>query len=274
MVTKIIRINNNGSATDVPVTLFTLSYADSFLQSITDVAGRKTSFGYTSIGGYKQLTAVTFPDGQKAMYSYDNAGSMLKAYDEEAKGGVGFAYAKFNGTVCVQKVREFAATSLTAAETVGSRWHLWVFGPKMKEYRFYGPDQTSDTADDTVVRYTFDHTGKTVNIVNFNTDRSQILGVSTASYTANSKTKTKNRLSGAAATGYLAQKPPEQQRPGAGQHHHWYSWAAAVSEQSSSRAASATPSPPGPTPWASPAREGRRHDPPVPERLRPGTCFQ
>lgn len=119
---------------------------DSFLQSITDVAGRKTSFGYTSIGGYKQLTAVTFPDGQKAMYSYDNAGSMLKAYDEEAKGGVGFAYAKFNGTVCVQKVREFAATSLTAAETVGSRWHLWVFGPKMKEYRFYGPDQTSDTA--------------------------------------------------------------------------------------------------------------------------------
>ena len=119
MVTKIIRINNNGGATDVPVTLFTLSYADSFLQSITDVAGRKTSFGYTSIGGYKQLTAVTFPDGQKAMYSYDNAGSMLKAYDEEAKGGVGFAYAKFNGTVCVQKVREFAATSLTAAETVG-----------------------------------------------------------------------------------------------------------------------------------------------------------
>ena len=83
-----------------------------------------------------------------------------------------------------------------------------------------------------MVRYTFDHTGKTVNIVNFNTDRSQILGVSTASYTANSKTKTKNRLSGAAATGYLAQNLLNnsglEQANTTG-----YSWAAAVSEQSS-----------------------------------------
>src|SRR5699024_643333 len=56
----------------------------------------------------------------------------------------------------------------------------------------------------TVVRYTFDHTGKTVNVVQFNHDKSQVLGISTTSYTANSGTKTKNRVSGAAATGYVA----------------------------------------------------------------------
>ena len=39
----------------------------------------------------------------------------------------------------------------------------------------------------------------------FPSDRSQILGASNASYTANSSTKTKNRLSGAATTGYLTQ---------------------------------------------------------------------
>ncbi|MFR8334839.1 MAG: hypothetical protein ACLU9S_22805 [Oscillospiraceae bacterium] len=229
MVTKIIRINNNGSATDVPVTLFTLSYADSFLQSITDVAGRKTSLGIL-IGGYKQLTAVTFPDGQKAMYSYDNAGSMLKAYDEEAKGGVGFAYAKFNGTVCVQKVREFAATSRppkikkVSVAPVGIRSQDGEVASRL--------DQTSDTADDTVVRYTFDHTGKTVNIVNFNTDRSQILGVSTASHNRNLRPRRKTASS--RRCGRLPAiwpKPPEQQRPEQASTT-GYSWSAAVSEQS------------------------------------------
>ena len=107
----------------------------------------------------------------------------------------------------------------------------WVYSPQMKEYRFYGPDQTQETSDDTVARYTFDHTGKTVNIVNFNTDRSQILGVSNASYTANSNTKTKNRLSGAAATGYLAKNLLNNSGFEVN-NTSTYSWVTAVSEQS------------------------------------------
>ena len=55
--------------------------------------------------------------------------------------GVGLTYRNFQGTLCVEKVREFAAASVTGTETVGSQWHLWVYSPNMKEYRFYGPDQ-------------------------------------------------------------------------------------------------------------------------------------
>lgn len=236
-VSKIIRINNNGSAADVQTTLFTLNYANGFLQSIQDIGGRETKFGYAPVAGFYQLTAVTYPDGQKAEYGYNSTtGALVKAYDGEAKVGIGLIYRNFNGTLCVEKVREFAAASVTGTETVGNQWHLWVSSPNMKEYRFYGPDQKKDTADDTVVRYTFDHTGKTVNIVNFNTDRSHILGVSSASYTANSNTKTKNRLSGAAAAGYMAQNLLNnsgfEKSSTSG-----YAWVTAVSEQSTQVAA-------------------------------------
>ena len=232
-ISKIIRINDNGEAADVPVTLFTLAYSNNLLVSITDAGGRKTHLYYDPEGGLSRLKRITFPDNVSARYIYNSEnGTLLKAYDEEAKVGVGLTYRNFQGTLCVEKVREFAAASVTGTETVGSQWHLWVYSPNMKEYRFYGPDQKKDTADDTVVRYTFDHTGKTVNIVNFNTDRSHILGVSNASYTANSKTKTKNRLSGAAATGYLAQNRLNnsgfEKSNTSG-----YPWVEAVSEQSS-----------------------------------------
>ena len=201
-VSKIIRLNDGVST---PTTLFTLTYSGNRLASVSDTGGRKTTFSYSTVAGASRLSTVTYPDGAVARYAYDaSTGALTKAYDGEAQVGVGFTYRNFRKTLCVQKVREFAASSITAAETVGNRWHLWVYSPYMKEYRFYGPDQTSDTGDDTVVRYTFDHTGKTVNVVQFNHDKSQVLGISTTSYTANSGTKTKNRVSGAAATGYVA----------------------------------------------------------------------
>lgn len=50
-ISKIIRINDNGEAADVPVTLFTLAYSNNLLVSITDAGGRKTHLYYDPEGG-------------------------------------------------------------------------------------------------------------------------------------------------------------------------------------------------------------------------------
>ncbi len=204
-LSKIVRVNDNGGAADVVTTLFTLSYtADGYLSSVADGIGRSTTFTYTAVGGMQRLTAMTFPDGNSAQYAYDANGALTKAFDTESKTGLQFTCRVFAGTLCVEKVQEFAGASIDGTQTVGGAWHLWVHSPYLKEYRFYGPDQTANTADDTVARYTFDYTGKTVNIVNYDGERARILGVSNASYTPNSNTKTKNRVSGAASAGTVA----------------------------------------------------------------------
>lgn len=204
-VSKIVRVNDNGSAADIVTTLFNFSYSGGFLQYIEDAAGNRTLFGYKNVNNLQRMFRFTYPDGKRAEYSFDSAtGSMLKAYDCEAQVGVGFTYRTFLGTLCVQKVREFAAATIDGTETVGSQWHLWVYDRGLKEYRFYGPDQAPETSDDTIARYVFDHTGKTVTITNYDYNRVNILGVTNTSYTSNANTKTKNRVSGASATGYVA----------------------------------------------------------------------
>lgn len=204
-VSKIVRVNDNGSAADVVTTLFKFSYSGGFLQYIEDVAGNKTWLGYKNINDLQRMFRFTYPDGKKAEYDFDSTtGSMLKAYDCEAQVGVGFTYHTFLGSVCVQKVREFAAATIDGTETVGSQWHLWVYNRGLKEYRFYGPDQAPDTTDDTIARYVFDHTGKTVTITNYDYNKANILGVTNSSYTSNANTKTKNRIAGASATGNVA----------------------------------------------------------------------
>ena len=204
-VSKIVRVNDNGSAADIVTTLFNFSYSGGFLQYIEDAAGNRTLFGYKNVNNLQRMFRFTYPDGKRAEYSFDSAtGSMLKAYDCEAQVGVGFTYRTFLGALCVQKVHEFAAATIDGTETVGSQWHLWVYDRGLKEYRFYGPDQAPETSDDTIARYVFDHTGKTVTITNYDYNRVNILGVTNTSYTSNANTKTKNRVSGASATGYVA----------------------------------------------------------------------
>lgn len=203
-VSKIVRINDNGSAADIVTELFNFTYSGGFLQYITNAEGLKTWLGYTESNGLQRMFRFTFTDGYHAEYKYSSDGSMTKAYDCEAKVGVGFNYHTFLGTKCVQKVREFAANTIDGTETVGSQWHFWVYNKGLKEYRFYGPDQVPETSDDTIARYVFDHTGKTVTITNYDHNKTNILGVTNTSYTSNANTKTKNRVSGASATGNVA----------------------------------------------------------------------
>ena len=203
-VSKIVRVNDNGSAADVVTELFNFTYSGGFLKYVTNAEGLQTNLGYTEINGLKRMFRFSFTDGYRAEYKYSSDGSMTKAYDCEAKVGVGFDYHTFLGTKCVQKVREFAANTIDGTETVGSQWHFWVYNKGLKEYRFYGPDQTPETSDDTIARYVFDHTGKTVTITNYDYNKANILGVTNTSYTSNENTKTKNRVSGASATGNVA----------------------------------------------------------------------
>ncbi len=204
-VTKVIQINDNGSAADVVKTLYTLSYSGGYLSSVTDAASRTTTYSYTSIGGAKRLTAIAFADGTKAQYAYDSDGNLSKAYDAEAQYGLSFTYRGFVGLKSIWKVSEFTAATLNGVAVTGNAWHCWVFSTNQKEYRFYGPDQTRDTVDDTVVRYTFDHTGRTVNVANLDSSKAQVLGVSASAYTTNQGTsKRNNRLTGAGAMGAAA----------------------------------------------------------------------
>lgn len=100
-------------------------------------------------------------------------------------------------------VQEFANT--TGAKQTGSAFHAYRNGIHQTSYRFYGPDHTRDTADDTVMTCVLDHFGKTICTYDSSTDYSEIIGASAASYTNNSGTsKTNNRLTGAAAMGTVA----------------------------------------------------------------------
>ena len=183
-------------------TVANLTYSGDRLSSVTDYAGRTTSYTYDSAG---HLTQVTYADGTCAYYQYDPAnGTMITLYDGEAQYGLEISYIFNFGVRSTFRVREFTAGSAPAdgQRQYGSAFHAYRDGVRQTSYRFYGPDHTRDTADDTITSYILDYTGKTICAFDSNTDRSELLGVSAANYTSNNGTsKTNNRLTGAAAMG-------------------------------------------------------------------------
>ena len=191
----------NSSSNDNPRTLQTvanLAYSGDRLSSVTDYAGRSTNYSYDS-GGH--LTQVTYADGTSASYEYYSSNGRLSTlYDAESQYGLDITYTYNLGVVSTFRVQEFANTS--GAKQTGSAFHAYRNGIHQTSYRFYGPDHTRDTADDTVMTCVLDHFGKTICAFDSNTDRSELLGVSAANYTSNNGTsKTNNRLTGAAAMG-------------------------------------------------------------------------
>ena len=191
----------NSSSNDNPRTLQTvanLAYSGDRLSSVTDYAGRSTNYSYDS-GGH--LTQVTYADGTSASYEYYSSNGRLSTlYDAESQYGLDITYTYNLGVVSTFRVQEFANTS--GAKQTGSAFHAYRNGIHQTSYRFYGPDHTRDTADDTITSYILDYTGKTICAFDSNTDRSELLGVSAANYTSNNGTsKTNNRLTGAAAMG-------------------------------------------------------------------------
>ena len=191
----------NSSSNDNPRTLQTvanLAYSGDRLSSVTDYAGRSTNYSYDS-GGH--LTQVTYADGTSASYEYYSSNGRLSTlYDAESQYGLDITYTYNLGVVSTFRVQEFANTS--GAKQTGSAFHAYRNGIHQTSYRFYGPDHTRDTADDTVMTCVLDHFGKTICTYDSNTDYSEIIGTSAANYTDNSGTsKTNNRLTGAAAMG-------------------------------------------------------------------------
>ena len=182
-------------------TVADLTYSGDRLSSVTDYAGRATNYSYDS-GGH--LTQVTYADGTSASYEYYSSNGRLSTlYDAESKYGLDITYIYNLGVVSTFRVQEFANTS--GAKQTGSAFHAYRNGIHQTSYRFYGPDHTRDTADDTVMTCVLDHFGKTICTYDSSTDYSEIIGASAASYTNNSGTsKTNNRLTGAAAMGTVA----------------------------------------------------------------------
>ncbi|MEE0062945.1 MAG: RHS repeat-associated core domain-containing protein, partial [Oscillospiraceae bacterium] len=182
-------------------TVANLTYSGDRLSSVTDYAGRSTNYSYDS-GGH--LTQVTYADGTSASYEYYSSNGRLSTlYDAESQYGLDITYIYNLGVVSTFGVQEFANT--TGAKQTGSAFHAYRNGIHQTSYRFYGPDHTRDTADDTVMTCVLDHFGKTICTYDSNTDYSEIIGASAANYTDNSGTsKTNNRLTGAAAMGTVA----------------------------------------------------------------------
>ena len=194
----------NSGSNDNPRTLQTvanLTYSGDRLSSVTDYAGRSTNYSYDS-GGH--LTQVTYADGTSVSYAYNGSGGRLSTlYDAESQYGLDITYTYNLGVVSTFRVQEFANTS--GAKQTGSAFHAYRNGIHQTSYRFYGPDHTRDTADDTVMTCVLDHFGKTICTYDSSTDYSEIIGASAASYTNTSGTsKTNNRLTGAAAMGTVA----------------------------------------------------------------------
>ena len=191
----------NSGSNDNPRTLQTvanLTDSGDRLSSVTDYAGRSTNYSYDS-GGH--LTQVTYADGTSVSYAYNGSGGRLSTlYDAESQYGLDITYTYNLGVVSTFRVQEFANTS--GAKQTGSAFHAYRNGIHQTSYRFYGPDHTRDTADDTVMTCVLDHFGKTICTYDSSTDYSEIIGTSAANYTDNSGTsKTNNRLTGAAAMG-------------------------------------------------------------------------
>ena len=204
---------NNGAAAETLATFAYYSSAESytnFLKSVTDEAGRVTSFGYTILqapnGEHEAitcLTSITFPDGVKAQYSYMEDptfyrwAKMESAYDTEANYGIAFSYS-YSKDLC--NVYEYVLSNST--RVYGAKMHGYKRSRSQAVYRYYGDDQLENTEDDLLNFKIFDYSGRT--ITNYTTDSSEtrILGVGSATYTQNSGTSPKNnRLTAGASSG-------------------------------------------------------------------------
>lgn len=203
-VTQVWQINDNGSSADVQSLICKLNYSGNLLSSITDKSGRTYTFAHETPGsGADLLTEITFPDGYAAQYDYNDGTNLLTVlYDSETGFGYEFAYQQINGRYSVQSGKEFVASSISGTKSVGDSWNVWIPSLQQRLYRFYGLDRTRDTEDDVLIGYTFDLSGRTVNIVDYNTDRTEIIGTSAATYTKNEGTSKKNnKATGASSSG-------------------------------------------------------------------------
>ena len=181
-LTSIWRLNNGGSSEQLARFVYD---SNNNITGVYDEAGRETLFYYNTSGGIRYLDYVVYPDGAKADYTYNTYG-MTCAYDQEANYGICYTYDS-DGTV--NQFYEYYLSGTT--HVIGNIVSCWN-GLNRSSYRDWGADHKKETSDDLRQEVLFDNWGRTVCTYTTNTDSTEVLGSSAASYVQNSGTSRKN----------------------------------------------------------------------------------
>ena len=181
-LTSIWRLNNGGSSEQLARFVYD---SNNNITGVYDEAGRETLFYYNTSGGIRYLDYVVYPDGAKADYTYNTYG-MTCAYDQEANYGICYTYDS-DGTV--NQFYEYYLSGAT--HVIGNIVSCWN-GLNRSSYRDWGADHKKETSDDLRQEVLFDNWGRTVCTYTTNTDSTEVLGSSAASYVQNSGTSRKN----------------------------------------------------------------------------------
>ncbi|MBQ3182190.1 MAG: glycoside hydrolase family protein [Clostridia bacterium] len=165
-------------------TIATLTYNGSkLLSTITDHAGRVTTYSYNSTG---YLTSVTEVTDAISYYYYASSTPyrMTRIYNSEIKYGIDYTYSG-NG---VSSFTEFAKNG--TSEPKGAQYWLNTSLDGVSYVRDTGSDRITNTNDDIVTTYLFDDFYRTVNSYSANQkmnsaadDSFRIYGTSAAMYT-------------------------------------------------------------------------------------------
>lgn len=189
----------NHEMTD-PVKIATLNYNNGYLYSVVDQAGRTTNITCSS----GPLTSISYPDEVTINYEYTTISGqrlLTAASDNESGYRVEYAYLSMLGQERVNGVSEYAR-NVNNQWISGQTMRAWKAEASDSSWQYAGTDAELYTADDIVVHYKFDKYGRTVNIAEYNSDKSKMLGVSAGSYTENTGTsKSNNRLTSAVEAG-------------------------------------------------------------------------
>lgn len=196
-ITTVVQNTNGGGL----VTVASMTYNSSDqLTAIEDYAGRTIHYSYSGV----YLTGVTYPDGTTVSYEYSNGAWLSALYDSESNYGVEMTYSVHDEgqfyRQTVNQVKEF--TQVNNARVYGNQFHAYRNSGHLTSCRYYGADQTADTADDLVVYNVLDHYGRTITSYTTDYQKEKLLGVTAGAYKANGATSaTNNRLTKAASSG-------------------------------------------------------------------------
>jgi len=131
-----------------------------------------------------------------AHYTYDASGRLTSAEDGESGYGVRYVYSSGK----VSAVQEYAPDN-----TAGQRIEL-SYSDDYTVLKASGKDDVLGTSDDVLTTYIFDHFGRVINAYSHNLDRTEIYGVSSGEYEAESapnKLKVSSQSVGSNSANYL-----------------------------------------------------------------------
>ena len=186
------------------VQILTLEYEGNFLKKLTTASNRVITLVQTAASStYTNLTAIQFPGGVTAQYTYFGlaekfwrSNKLLRAYDAAANYGVEFSYS-YNGKT--NNIYEYINEG--SDRSYGTKMHGYKRSHLLAVYRDYGRDQAPNTSDDYLTFKVLNRTGRLICGYTTDADETSVLGSSAASYTSNTNRKANNLLAANAYTG-------------------------------------------------------------------------